>query len=150
MWLSMIENKNQRQTSHCVQDVEISSKLFWSPSTDHFWRALCENLCIMGHQGSRHNVQMIVYLPPPPPIMLIAEPKMVVTFWTRNPISFTYASFFIHYWSHPNTFVKLRLVSKLGIYTLVLYTVIALYPPPLPNFPLYAFIKLEEGRNEMR
>ena len=27
MWLLVIENKNQLQTSHCVQDIKISSKL---------------------------------------------------------------------------------------------------------------------------
>lgn len=25
IWLSVIENKNQHQTSHCVQDIKISS-----------------------------------------------------------------------------------------------------------------------------
>jgi hypothetical protein len=28
MWLSVIENKNQLQTSHCVQDTEICSMPF--------------------------------------------------------------------------------------------------------------------------
>jgi hypothetical protein len=67
MWLSMIENKNQLQTSHCVQDVQISSMLLRSPSTNHFLmltHALSENQCIMGHGSPstkfKYSIEVVI------------------------------------------------------------------------------------------
>jgi hypothetical protein len=61
MWLSVIENQNQLQTSHCVQNVKISSTPLRLPSTDHIdvdtgfmWKPVP-----YGTPGSLHKVQIL-------------------------------------------------------------------------------------------